>query len=79
MKTYEVKTYNDKATYTVSLDEAGVKGVDGLFPETATNLMETVQRYMERRRLSSEAALVMAIGPYSYISAVDGESVADSA
>jgi hypothetical protein len=41
--------------------------------------METVQRYMERRKLTSEAALVMAIGPYSYVSAVNGESVADSA
>ncbi len=78
MKTYEITTYDETATYTVTLNEVGVVDVEGLLPETAENLKATVARHMTRRRLRSITALGLAVGPYSHVKEVDPGAVADS-
>lgn len=70
MKTYKVTTYNDKSSYTVSLDDDGVVDVDGLLPASAENLKFSVARRIERSGLSPLAALGQATGGYSHITEV---------
>ena len=77
MKTYRVDTYGD-GSYTVSLDDDGVVDIDGLLPASAEGLKASIVRHMERRRLPAVTALGLAVGPYSYVTELDDESVTDS-
>lgn len=79
MTTYTVTTYQDKATYKVTLDETGVVAVDGLTADTAETLKSSVARYMHRNGLPATTALGLAIGPYSFATEADEEPVSDQA
>lgn len=76
MKTFRVVTYNQDATYTVSLNESGVVDVDGLPADSAENLKASVARYIKKRGLMPVMALDLAVGSYSHLEDVD-DSVAD--
>lgn len=78
MKTFRVVTYNQDATYTVSLDDNGVVDVDGLPADSAENLKASVARYIEKRGIMPILALDLAVGSYSHLEDVD-DSVTDSA
>jgi len=73
MTTYKVSTYEDKATYTVEMDETGVVSVDGL-SDSATELLQySVKRHMDNLRLSPAKALGKSVGPYSFVTEVTAE------
>lgn len=73
MKTYRVNTYNDKTTYDVTIDDEGVVDVDGLLPNSAEALKESVARYVEQRGLMPVVALGLAIGSYSHLTEVEDD------
>ncbi len=77
-KTYVITTYQDKETYTVTLNEKGVVDVDGLPSDLAASLAFTVKRFMGRYEMAPITALGKAVGPYSVVTEVDGGPVTDS-
>lgn len=77
MRTYSVKTYQDQATYTVTIDETGVISADGLPDDAVENMKASVARHMARNKLPAVTALGLVVGPYSTVRLVDAESVSD--
>lgn len=77
MKTYRITTYNNKATYTVSIDETGVVKADGLTGLALGSLKTTVTRYMTKHGFSAETALGLAVGPYSTVDVENDGAVSD--
>lgn len=74
-KTYKISTYEDKATYTVTVDETGVISADGISEEATAELQESVSRLMKRYNLSPTTALDRVVGSYSTLSEVAGGDV----
>ena len=78
-KVYQVTTYQDKETFTVTLNESGVVDVDGLSSELAASLVASVKRFVDRYGLPPITALGKAVGPYSLVTDADAEPVSDTA
>lgn len=70
MKTYQVKGYDDRDLYTVSIDDNGVVDVDGLMPQGTELLKYDVERHIGRG-LTATVALQKAIGAYSHLEEID--------
>jgi hypothetical protein len=76
-KVYRVTTYQDKETFTVTVNEGGVVAVDGLSPALAASLVASVKRFIDRYGLAPVTALGKAVGPYSFVTDVDEDPVPD--
>jgi hypothetical protein len=78
MKTYIVTTYQDKATYTVTLDDTGVVSATELSDSAIEQLKSSVSRLMNRYNLSPVTALDRVIGSYSTLTEQTDSAVAET-
>ncbi len=65
-KVYTVTTYDNKASYSVTLDETGVVEAD-LPPTALEDLKFSVKRNMDRYGLPAITALGRVVGSYSFV------------
>lgn len=77
-KTYKVTTYQDAATYTVTLDDTGVVSATELSEKAVEDLKNSVTRLMTRYGLTPVVALSRVVGSYSTVTDAEDVPVADS-